>query len=84
MLAVSLAAYSLEVVTMYNSLETLTLRSTDDVYERSIINRDVCHCDDVAELEFFTEIVFELNEFAHRRNSCLFEMALKSLAGMLF
>ena len=83
-LTVGLAAYSLEVVTMYNSLESLTLRSTDYVNERGLLERNVTHTDDVTELELTTEVVFELDEFAHWRNSCLFEVALKSLAGMLF
>ena len=84
MLTVGLAADSLEVVTMYNSLETLTLRCTDDVNERCSLEIDVCYCDDIAKLELTLEVVLELDELLLRSGSSLVKMALQGRGGLLF
>ena len=84
MLAVGLSADTGESVTVNNALEAFTLRGTDHVNKGNCILEDVLHCDDIAELELSREIVLELCEFLLGSGSCLFEMALKSLAGVLF
>ena len=79
-----LAADTGETITVDNALETLTLGGTDNINERSSILEDVFHCDDIAELEFNSEVILEFDEFAHRSCSCLFEMAHEGRAGVLF
>ena len=84
MLTVGLAADSLEVVAMYDSLEALTLGSTDDVDERNLIVEDILNGNHVAELELSGEVRRELDEFLLGRSSCLFKMALQGRTGLLF
>ena len=83
-LAVGLSTDTLEVVTMYDALKTFTFRGTDDIYEGNFLSKDVLDGDDVSEFEFSREIVLEFDELFLRSGSCLFEMALKSLAGVFF
>ena len=83
-LTVSLSAYSLETVTFYNALETFTFRSTDYVNEINAILKDVLDCDYVAKLKFLCEVCLKFDKLALRCGSCLFEVARKSLAGVLF
>ena len=82
-LTVGLSADAGETVTVYNALETLTFRSTDNVAESHTVE-DVSYREFVAKLEFSCEIALEFDELAHGSNSCLFEMPLKRLAGVLF
>ena len=83
-LTVGLAADALEVVAMYNSLETLTLGSTDDVDERNLVVEDVLYGNHVAELELSAEVRREFDEFLLRSSSCLCKMALEGRTGLLF
>ena len=82
MLTVGLAADTGETITVDNALETLTLRSTDNV-DILGVSKDVSYCEGVAKLELTSEIRLEFDEFTHWCNSCLFEMPLKRLAGVL-
>ena len=83
-LTVGLTAYTLKVVTVHNTLETLTFGSTDNIDECDILFEDVGNGDLVAQLEFALEICFKLYELAHRSDPCLCKMTLKGLAGVLF
>ena len=84
MLTVGLAADSLEVVAMYNSLETLTLGSTNDVNERCSLEIDVGYCDDITKLNLSREVVLELDELLLRSCSSLVKVALEGRGGLLF
>ena len=83
-LTVGLTAYTLKVVTVHNTLETLTFGSTDNIDECDILFEDVGNGDLVAQLEFALEICLKLYELAHRSDPCLCKMTLKGLAGVLF
>ena len=84
MLAVCLSAYTGEMITVNNALETFTFRSTDYVNEINAILKDVLDCDYVAKLKFLCEVCLKFDKLALRCGSCLFEVARKSLAGVLF
>ena len=81
MLTVGLAAYSLEAMAFYNTLETFTLRYTYyiDPFGRT---EYVCDGECVTQLHFIAEVVCELYEFAFGCGSCLFKVAFESLAGV--
>ena len=78
-----LATYSCESVTLHNALETLTLGSTDDVYERAFAD-NVSKNDYVAEFELCREVGREFDQLAVRCGSCLFKMPFERGAGVLF
>lgn len=80
----SLATYTGETVAVYNALETLTFRSTDNVNERCLIHRDVTYSDDVAELKLLSKVCREFDKLFLRGGSCLFEMPHQRRAGVLF
>ena len=79
-----LSADTGETITVNNALETLTFRSTDNVDELDTLVEDVLNSHDVAKLELGGEVVGDLYELFLGSGPCLFEMALKSLAGVLF
>ena len=79
-----LSADTGESVTVDNALETLTFRGTDDVNVLYGIIEDTFDGDDITEFELSREVVLELCEFLLGSGSCLFEMTLKGLAGVLF
>ena len=83
-LTVGSTAYALEVVTMHNSLETLTLRSADDVNESNVLSENVGQGDGVAKLDLAVEVHRELYELVLRGGSCLLEVPHKRRAGLLF
>ena len=82
-LAVGLTTYALESVAFHNALETFTLGSSGDVHPLDTFGK-VCEGDHLAELQLHGEIILEFHELALRRGFCLFEMALKGLAGVFF
>ena len=84
MLAVSLAAYTLKVMTVYYALETFTFRSTDDVHKFYVLTDDIGKRKGVAQFQLSLEISLELYELLLRSGSCLFEMPHERRAGMLF
>ena len=84
MLTMGLAADALEVVTMYNSLESLTLGSTDNIHELYAFFDDVRDSEGVAEFELSFEVCLELDKLALRSGSCLFEVPHERRAGVLF
>ncbi len=84
MLTMGLTTYTLEVVTVYDALETLTLRGTDNINELHVLCDDISYCKGVAEFKLSCEVSLELNELLLRSGSCLFKMALKSRGGLLF
>ena len=83
MLTMGLATDTGETMTLYDALESLTLRSADHIDELDI-REDVSDCERVAELELSGEIGREFDQFLLGRHACLFEVALQSLAGVLF
>ena len=83
MLAVSLSADTGEMITVNNALETLSFRSSDYIDEGNIIE-NVLYGDDVAELKLLREVRREFDELSLRCGTCLFEVPLKRLAGVLF
>jgi hypothetical protein len=83
-LAVGLATDAGEVMTVYDTLETLTLGRTDDVDERNLVLEDVLDGDDVTEGEFTGEVRRELDELLLGSGTCLFEVPLERLAGVFF
>ena len=84
MLTVGLATDSLEVVTMYNSLESLTFGSTDDIHELDAFIDNVGERDGVTEFKLSREVHRELYELLFGSGSCLFEVPHKRRAGPLF
>ena len=82
MLAMCLSSDSRKAVTLHDSLETFTFRSTDNVYIRCV-REYIGDSKGVTELKLLSEIRLEFDEFALRRGSCLFKMPLQRLAGML-
>ena len=80
-LAVGLSADTLEVVTLYNTLEAFTFRSTDDVNESALFEY-IAEGYGVAELEFSLEVRREFDELAFRSGSCLCKMPFERGAGM--
>ena len=83
-LTVGLTADTLEVMTVHNTLETLTFGSTDNVHESDILCEDIGNRESVAKLELSREIRLEFDEFTHRSDPCLCKVALEGLAGVLF
>ena len=83
-LAVSLAAYTLKVVTVNYALETFTFRSTDDIHELHVIADDVRDGNGVAQFQLSREVGLELYELLLRSGSCLFKVPHKRRAGVLF
>jgi hypothetical protein len=71
-----------ESVALDDALESLTLGGTDDIDELDV-SEDIFDRQGVAQAQFLSEILRELDEFAHRSGTCLLEMALKRRAGML-
>ena len=83
MLAVCLAAHSRKAVTLHDSLETFTFRSTGDINVCSV-GEDICNGEDITQFKLLSEVCLELDKLALRRGSCLFEMPHERSAGMLF
>ena len=83
-LTVGSTTYSGESVTLNYALESLTLRSTDNIDKCNALSEDVCNSQLVAEIKLPCEVRLKLNELAHRVGSCLFEVPLKRRAGVLF
>jgi hypothetical protein len=83
-LAVCLATYSGESVALDDALESFTLRSTNDIYERNAFTENVRDRKGVAKFELSCEVCLELDKLALRSGSCLFEVPLKRRAGVLF
>ena len=83
MLTVGLAAYSGKAVTLHDSLESLSLRSTGDV-NVSRVGEHVGDSEHVTQFQLLSEVCLELDKLALRRGSCLFEMPHERSAGMLF
>ena len=81
-LAVCLAADPCKAVTLHDSLETFSFRSTDNVHIGSV-RENICNCEHVAQFKLLSEVCLELDKLALRRGSCLFEMPHKRSAGML-
>jgi hypothetical protein len=81
-LAVGLATDAGEVVTMDDTLETFTFRSTDNIDELDIILDDVRDGDGVSELELSLEVGLEFDQLALGSSPCLFEVPLQGLAGV--
>ena len=79
-----LAADSGESVTVNNALETLTLRSTDNVNILGLRLKNVIDCDDVAQFQLSTKVCRNFDKLFVRSGSCLFEMPQKRRAGVLF
>ena len=84
MLTVGLTTYAGKAVAVHNALESLTLGCSDDVNISNVLGEDVGYRELVSKLELSREVILKLDELAHRSNSCLFEMPLKRLAGVLF
>lgn len=84
MLTVGSTADTGESVTLYDALETLSFRSTNNINESDRVSDDIGQRYSVAEFEILCEIGRELDEFAHRFGPCLFEMPLERRAGVLF
>ena len=84
MLTMGLTAHTGKAVAVHNALETLTFGSTDNIHECNALGEDVGNRKRVAQFEIPREIRLEFDEFALGSGSCLCEMALESLAGVLF
>ena len=82
MLTVGRTADTGEVITVNNTLEATTFRSTDNINVLNIIFNDVSDGDGVSKLEITLEISLKLNELALRGGPCLLEMAHKRRAGV--
>ncbi len=80
-LAVGLATYTLEMVTVNNTLEAFTFGSTDDIHKCALFE-NVGESDGVAELEFSLEVCREFDKLALRSGSCLCKMPFERGAGM--
>ena len=70
-----------EVITVDNTLETLTFGSTDNINILDIVH-DVTDCDGVSELELTLEVRRKLDELALGGGPCLFEVPFEGLAGV--
>jgi hypothetical protein len=79
-LTVSALAYTTETVTLYNALETVTLRDTDNVNELNIVEE--INGDSVAELVLLV-ITLKFGEVLHWSNTCLLEVTHNWLRNML-
>ena len=79
-----LSAYTGEVMTFHNTLETLTFGCADDIYETDLFSEDIGDREGVAKLEFSREVRLKFDELAPGSGPCLCEVALESLAGVLF
>ena len=82
MLSVGRPADAGEVITVHDALETFTFRSTDDVHELDVFSDDVSEREGVAQFQLSREVRRKFDELALGSGSCLFKMALKSLAGV--
>ena len=84
MLAVGLSADTGETVTVNNALETPTFRGTDNVNVSDASFLNVSHGDDVTEFQIFPIVGREFGQLFLGSGSCLFEVPLERLAGVLF
>jgi hypothetical protein len=80
-LTVSGSADTGEVITVDNTLETLTFGSTDNINVLDIVH-DVTDGDGVSELELTLEVRRKLDELTLGGGPCLFEVPFKGLAGV--
>ena len=79
-----LSADTGKAVTVNYALEAPTLRDADNVHECDVLGEDVSHSELVTELRLPGEVRLELDELAHRSDTCLFEMPHQRRAGVLF
>ena len=70
------------MMTVNNTLEATTFRSTDNINVLDILCYDVCDGDGVSKLELTLEVCRKFDKLALRGGSCLFEMAHKRRAGV--
>ena len=80
----SLATDAGESIAVYYALESLSFGCTDDVHEGNILCEDVVYGEDITYFQILSEVCGEFRDLALRGGSCLFEVALESLAGVLF
>ena len=84
MLTVGLTAYSCEAVTLHDSLESLTLGGSDYIHEAYALGEDVGYGKNVAEFQLLSEVCGKFRKLALGVDTRLLEVALESLAGVLF
>ena len=80
MLTVSLSANTGESVALNYALETFTFRGAGNV--DPFYRCEICDGDSVSQFEGINVEGLEFHQFALGSGSCLFKMALKSLAGV--
>ena len=78
-----LSADTGKAVTVNYALEALTFRDTGDIDESDVLGEDVGYGELVTELRLYGEVRLELDELAHRSDTCLFEMPHQRRAGVL-
>ena len=82
MLTVGRSADTGEMMTVNNTLEATTFRSTDNINVLHVVSDNVGHGDGVSKLELTLEVCREFDKLALRGGPCLFEMAHKRRAGV--
>ena len=77
MLTVGRSAYTGEMITVNNTLEATTFRSTDNINVLHVVSDNVGHGDGVSKLELTLEVCREFDKLALRGGPCLFEMPIR-------